>query len=260
DRVAAIVDRDEALETHLTGVPRHADDRQSGAEAPRGLVLAEEDRGFEARRLLRRQTHSAVGELADPIPADDLFRHALHLEAASDRLQIFGARLEKSRREPTALVANLVRGLRERVAAEASAAAPERSDRLRCAQGVTVADDHVFVGDAEMVGDDLGECGLVPLSMRARSRDRRDLAAPLHAYEPALPAEHVRGFDVRRDADPHDLAATARRGLLSAERLIVRQLDHAIEGTRVVAGVVGGAERWAVGKRVGRGEIARTSR
>ena len=92
--------------------------------------------------------------------------------------------------------------------------------------------------------------------MRARSRDRRDLAAPLHAHEPALPAEDVRRFHVGRDADAHDLAATARRRLLSTEPLIVRQLHDAIEGARVVARVVGGAERGPVGKRVGRDEIA----
>ena len=119
-----------------------------------------------------------------------------------------------------------------------------------------MADDHVLPGDAELVGDDLGEGGLVPLSVRTRSSDRRDLAAALDPDDSALPAEHIRGFHVGRDADPHDLAAAARRRLLAAELSIAGEVDDAIEGACVVAGVVGGTERRAVGKRVGRDEVA----
>ena len=118
-----------------------------------------------------------------------------------------------------------------------------------------MADDHVVVRDAEMVGDDLGEGRLVPLAVRARSGNGGDLAAPFYPDNSALPAQDIGGFDIRRDTDPHDLATPARLGLRSAQISIVRQLHHAIERSRVVSGVVGDAERRAVGERLGRDEV-----
>src|SRR5207249_5533393 len=248
DGVAAVVDGDEALEANLTRVLGHADDGQARAEAPGRLILAKEHGRLEAGRLVGWQAHSAIGELADSVPADDLLRQALHLKAAAHELKVFRARLQKARGQPPSLVPDFARGPGQRVSAEACAAAAERSDRLRRAERVAVADDHVLPGDAELVGDDLGEGGLVPLSVRTRSSDRRDLAAALDPDDSALPAEHIRGFHVGRDADPHDLAAAARRRLLAAELSIAGEVDDAIEGACVVAGVVGGTERRAVGK------------
>ena len=48
-----------------------------------------------------------MGEVADPIPADDFLRHTLHLKAAADELKILGARLEQPGREPPSLVSHL---------------------------------------------------------------------------------------------------------------------------------------------------------
>src|SRR5262245_37397187 len=197
-----------------------------------------------------------MGKVADPIPAGDFLRHALHLKAAADELKILGARLEQPGREPASLVSDLGRRAGEGVAAEARAAAAERADRLRRAQGVAVADDHVLPGDTELVGDDLCERRLVALAVRARPGDRRDLAAALDTDDAALPAEHVRRFHVGRDADAHDLAATARCGLLATELVVSGELDDPVEGARVVAGVVRGTERSPVGERAGRDEVA----
>src|SRR6516164_3506845 len=197
-----------------------------------------------------------MGEVADAIPADDFLRQALHLKAAAHELKILGARLEQPSREPASLVPHLGRRAGEGVTAEPRAAAAERADRLRRAQGVAVANHHALPGDAELVGNDLGEGRLVALAVWARPGDRRDLAAALDADDTALPAEHVRRFHVGGDADAHDLAAAARRGLLATELVVSGELDDPVEGARVVAGVVRGTERCPVGERVGRDEVA----
>src|SRR5262247_768374 len=197
-----------------------------------------------------------MGEVADPIPARDFLRHPLHLKAAADELKILGARFEQPGREAASLVSHLGRRTGESVAAEARAAAAKRADRLRRAQGVTVADDHILPGDSELVGDDLRERRLVALAVRAGPGDRRDLAGALDTDDAALPAEHVRGFHVGRDADAHDLATAARRGLLATELVVSGELDDPVEGALVVAGVVRGTERCAMGKRARRDEVA----
>src|SRR6266545_2324288 len=93
DRVAAVVDRDEAFETNQASVAVDAHERDAGAEAPRRLVLTEEDRRFEARTLARWQAGGAVGEVRDAAPADHLLGRALHAEAACHELEILGSGL-----------------------------------------------------------------------------------------------------------------------------------------------------------------------
>ena len=65
DRVAAVVHRDDAIETHLTGIAVDGHDRDRGAEAPCRMILPEEHGRFEVRRFLRRQPDGTMGELAD---------------------------------------------------------------------------------------------------------------------------------------------------------------------------------------------------
>src|SRR2546428_9776076 len=134
-------------------------------------------------------------EFADPIPPDDLFGHSFDLKPAARELEILRTGLQKPGGEPPSLLPDLHRGLGERVSAETGAAAAERADRLRRAQGVAVADDHVVVRDAEMVGDDLGEGRLVPLAVRARSGDGGGLSGPFYPANSPLPAPRVGGID-----------------------------------------------------------------
>ena len=54
DRVAAVVDRDESPQAHPAGVAVDAHERDAGAEAPRRLVLTEEDRRLESGTLAGR--------------------------------------------------------------------------------------------------------------------------------------------------------------------------------------------------------------
>ena len=235
DGVAAVIDCDESFEPNTAGLPIHAHDRNAGAEAEGGQILAKEDGRFEAGTLVGRKPHPTMSEFGNAVPSDHSLRHALHVKAAAHGLQIFRARLEELRREPLSLLPHGDRGLGERAAAEARAAAAERPDRLGRAQRVAVPDDHVLVGDAEMIGDDLGERRLVALAVRARSRDRGDLAGPLHAHDAALPAEHVGGFDVGRDADAHEVAALTLLRLLASQLCVVGQLEGSIERSRVVS-------------------------
>ena len=70
-------------------------------------------------------------EFADPIPPDDLFGHSLDLKPAAREQKVLRTGLQNPGGEPPSLLPDLHRGLGERVAAEARAAAAERADRLR---------------------------------------------------------------------------------------------------------------------------------
>src|SRR5262249_39052075 len=121
--------------------------------------------------------------------------------------------------------------------AQHGAAAAERPDSLRRAVRIAVAHRHRLGRHAELVRDDLGECGLVALAVSARARDGEDRAGRLHANLPALPAE-ARRLDVRPDAAADRLAAGAPRRLRAPEPGVVGDREGAIEEVRVVAGVV----------------------
>src|SRR5262245_66390245 len=98
-----------------------------------------------------------MSELADAIPRDHPLRHALHVKAAPDRLDVLRTRFEQTGREPPALLPDLDRGSSERAPAESGAAAPERPDGLGRSQRVAVPYAHVRVGAAQVHAHDLPE-------------------------------------------------------------------------------------------------------
>src|SRR5262249_27031501 len=107
----------------------------------------------------------------------------------------------------------------------------------------------------QVIGHDLGEGRLVPLPVRARARDRRDLARPFHLDAATLPPERAR-LDVRAEPDAHDLATGAPGRLLAAQAVVVGGGEGALQDKRVVAGVVdlaGGRLEW---EAVGGDEVA----
>jgi hypothetical protein len=115
--------------------------------------------------------------------------------------------------------------------------------------------DHVVRRDAQVVGHDLGKRRLVPLPVRARSRDRRHPARPLDLDAAALPAECA-GLDIGRQPDPDDLPARSTPGLLAPQPRVVRRGERALEGQVVVARVVDLPRRRPEGEALGRDEVA----
>src|SRR5215813_4318651 len=168
-----------------------------------------------------------MGEFGNPSPGDRLGRDALHLKTALDVHEVIRAHLEQPAGQSSALVPDVRSSLREGAPAQSCAAAAEGADCLRSPQGVAVAHDHVLEGDPELIRDDLGEGGLVALTVRTRASDGGDLPAPLHAYDSALPTLHIRRLDVGGHPDAHELATGAGRGLGAAQPGVVRQFYDA---------------------------------
>src|SRR5439155_11882850 len=109
-------------------------------------------------------------------------------------------------------------------------------------------------GDAQLLGQDLGVGGLVPLPLRLGPEPRDRLAGGM---DPDLAAvEHLEPEDVEvlgrpvaddlgeaRDPDAHELAAPALVRLLASQLRVADALHGLAERPRVVAAVVLPAER-----------------
>src|SRR3989454_10381763 len=123
---------------------------------------------------------------------------------------------------------------------------PERDLR-----GVAVDDLDLLHRDAELVGDELGERGLVPLPVRVRPRIHGHRARRVDAHLAGLPEARARAerardgrwrraarLDVRADADADVPPLRAKRELLLACLVVSDQLERASERRLVVAAVV----------------------
>src|SRR5713226_907262 len=65
--------------------------------------------------------------------------------------------------DASALVDDAIRGGGQRAPAQDRTPTPKRSDALLHGERVSVADDHMLNAHAQLLGDDLGEAGLVAL-------------------------------------------------------------------------------------------------
>jgi hypothetical protein len=117
-------------------------------------------------------------------------------------------------------------------------------------RGVAVQHLHVLEGDAQLVGDDLREGGVVALAVRRGPDDGLDLAGRVAAQGGRLPAAagvlegagHLRrrepaDLDVGGDPDAEllEVPVAAALGLLSAQPLVVDHPHGLLEQRRVVA-------------------------
>ncbi len=91
-----------------------------------------------------------------------------------------------------------------------------------------MADGHRFRRDTELVGDYLGERGLVPLAVGTRARDGEHGTGLLHSNKPALPPEAGR-LDVDGDADADDLTLFAPRRLGPPETRVAGRGQRAVQ-------------------------------
>ena len=121
--------------------------------------------------------------------------------------------------------------------------------------------------DAELLGDDLRERGLVALALGLRADADHRLARRVHAQvgavvhgEPedvhVLARPRADALGEERHADAHQLAAGALLGLLAAQVLVAGDLHRDAHRLGVVAGVVGPAGRRLIRELLGADEAA----
>ena len=132
--------------------------------------------------------------------------------------------------------------------------------------GIAFLHQDVIHGDAQLVGDDLGEGGLVALALVANAGAHQHLAGGM---DPDLAGvEHLDAGDVEGvagtgaddlgeggHADPHELAAPALLFLLAAQVPVADEVHRLLEGGRVVPAVVGPPQRRPVRELLRRDEV-----
>ena len=250
-----VVHPHDALRCHRSGVAIDAHRHDESARAPDLALGAEEARRLEPGLGAGRESRAAVGELGHARPADHAPGRADDAEAPIDRHHVVRPGLQEARGEPPRLFSHVARRERQRRPAESDAPAPERADALRRAERVAVADGHRLRRDTELVGDDLGERGLVPLAMRARARDGEHGTGLLDSDQPTLPPEAGR-LDVDGDADADDLTPFAPHRLRAPETCVVGRGQRAVQEPGVVTGVIDLPRRGLEGKAIAGNQVA----
>ncbi len=149
----------------------------------------------------------------------------------------------------------------ERRTADRRAAAAEGADAVLHDRGVAVQHDHVVDIDAQFVGRDLRERGLLALAMRRSAGQHRHFAGRIDLDRGAFPSAGRRGrrrteradLAVSGEADAHQTSLLPRFGLFLAQLRIIHQLQRLLQRGFIVAAVVGqsggGGERKLVGLR-----------
>src|SRR5262249_8567214 len=149
------------------------------------------------------------------------------------------------------------------IAGDDRAAARERAGAPIELVGIAGGDIDIGDVDAELVGDDLGKDGEVPLPLRADAGRDIDLAVRLHLYLGAFIGTNARAFDIAGNADADMAALGAQpRLLLGEEFFVVDHRQRLVEDRLVIAAVIGERREVliddlvVVGKRTRRNEIA----
>lgn len=169
--------------------------------------------------------------------------------------------LEQVRGEPASPVEHLARRLEDGRAAELQRAGAERAHAPGHLVGVTVADRDLLERDAEGVGDEHGEAGVVALPVGAGAGVGGGRAVVVHdhatellpAWGPAVTSTYT---DTPMPSCTGSPASPA--GLLGAELLVAGGLEGHVEASLVVAHVVDRAGGGGVGEVVGGDQVATT--
>src|SRR5215208_5385018 len=256
DADAAIVHRDEAFDLYLSRALvylHYADVRAEGVGHLGWVVVghALEPGLFVRRRIGVRRECDLTHLLA-------LARGALHLEAAVYPLQVALGGLQQVSRYLLRLLPDLAGDDGRGGPADGRAPAAVGAKAVRRVIRVPVMDVHVLRGDPQLAGDDLGEGGLVSLSL-ALHPDLQDgltrrvdtqFGAVEHleaGYVALLLGTRAHDLGEGRDADAHDPALLASLFLLLQERRVVGDPERLIQGCVVVTPVVGPAHHRFVG-------------
>ncbi len=207
---------------------------------------------LEARQFLALQGH---GELADR----DRLAGAGHREGADafdDReADVVAAGLEHLPRRDLALLDDFVRRQHQ--------GAARHVERARAAGAATVDPFGValFHRDglerhAELLGDELGEGGLVPLPVRLGAAPQFDAAIVGEFDRSGLLAGGAGDLDIVAEAEAAQLAAAGGVRLARREAGLVGALEAFGEQVRIIAGIVFEAPGVLVGQLRGRRQVA----
>ena len=163
-------------------------------------------------------------------------------------LEVVGAGLKEMRGDVPGLLLDLAGGDGRRGAGDRRRARRIRPEPVRRGVGVALLDLDVRDREAELLGDDLRERGLVTLALRLDAEPGDHLAGRVDADLARV--EHLDPEDVevvRRaraddlgeaaDADAHELAAGALLDLLATEPLVVDEVHRLAERLRSQGGV-----------------------
>ena len=261
DDVAEVVAGGEAVDAHDAGGGVDLDLADVAAGRVGEVARIVEGVLVEARlELVVREVVRHVGGERDARE-----RHALvgarHLEDAVLEHHVGVGRLHQVGGDLLALGDDLVQRLDDRGAAHGEAATAVGAHAEQHLAGVAMLDRDVLERDAQLVGHDLRERGLVALAMAVAAGEDGDLAGGMHAHLAGLEQAGARaqgagdarwrdaaGLDVGRVAEAA-LQALGRAGRLARfEAGDVGELDRARHRRLVVAGVVGQADRRRVGE------------
>ena len=203
-----------------------------------------------------RHRHAAIG-------------HAAHPHHAVGQQQVGRARLEQLARRRQQRAAHRRRRRVRRAALRDGAAAREGAGAGRRLVGVGLPHRHRLERHAELVGDELGGGGGVPLPLRRERHEAGHAAVGLHAHRRGLRARHVRhaapaiglGSDagvlgVARHPDAEQPPPRAARLALAHEPLVAGQGERGLERLGEIAAVVDEAGRGGERVRVARDQVA----
>ena len=224
---AAVIDGDVAPQPRVAG---------RGVDLDHGHVRPERVRGLRGLEVVL-DVESTVRVL-DPRsrPRDLRPRHAHarssgHLEpSVVGQADIVRSHFEQFRRERARALHEQVGGAEDRAPADLQRPGAHRALAPRDEPGVRVPDRHGSDRDAEPVGHDLRERGLVALTLRARAGDQAHRPV-VGDREPRVLAAPARDLHVARDADTEQprIVAPATLGLLAPERVVIRQPEGLVE-------------------------------
>jgi hypothetical protein len=121
---------------------------------------------------------------------DRAVRQATDVQAPTVELDVGLRGLEEMRGDLPRPVLHALGRQQDRGATHAGAAAAAGAEADGDDPGVAVKHGHVVGGDAERVGDDLGEGGLAALAVGRGPGEHGDAARGLHAHRAVLVAGH----------------------------------------------------------------------
>ncbi len=158
-------------------------------------------------------------------------------------------------RDPARFLPELVEREHQCSTAEHQPTAAHRAVSLRGIPGITMVDDHPVEIGAQVIGDELRERGLLPLTMRRDPGEDRDRSTRLDSHGRTLPRTEGADFDVRGETDAQVPPLLALRLLLPAQLPVTGRVQRGVERSRVIPAVIFDAGRGLVGEPFRRDEV-----
>ena len=236
DDPPAVLDHDVAVHADLErfGVHLHHSHVRGARRGAEERIV--ETGHFQPRLHVRGQAAQAgVGGLGYVCERQAAARVGAHENTAVLQAQVVRIGFHDMARNPECFVFERLPGANGRAAGQHRATAGIRARPLRSDSRVATNDAYRVQADAQRVGHDLRQCGLVSLALRGDAERRGYGPSGVHAHEGGLGAgcnRHARRdgnggtdagqLDVRGVAEPHPSALGARPGKPVAGRIHVQ--------------------------------------